>query len=176
MDTRCIECDAKATHKCEQCHVVEYCGQECQKAHWEESHQLVCFSIANPDLTHVNELLQMTYEDEDARELQAIAKTHQNDPQVMYGIAGLIQMAYDGEHETEEIGGLFGRSRRERKAEKKDKWGRKKHSILRYIPGTDSYKAKKRMEKGYAYAPTMRGREGYYKRSPEEFEAERRGY
>lgn len=176
MSSTCLECDNPATKKCAQCHVAEYCSAECQKAHWVESHHLVCFSIVNPDLKKVNNLLHMTYEDEDAKALQDIAHEHQDNKDVMYGIAGMIQMAYDGEHELEEIGDKYDRRAR-RKAKRANKWRRRKHSVLRNIPGTRSYRARKLMrDPGYAYGPAPDVNRSGYKRTVEDFEAERRGY
>lgn len=58
MDARCIECGAKATLKCSQCHAVEYCSKNCQREHWEDDHADVCFNIAQPDREHVREMLE----------------------------------------------------------------------------------------------------------------------
>ncbi|KAI3622132.1 ankyrin repeat and mynd domain-containing protein 2-like [Moniliophthora roreri] len=40
----CIICGHKTTSKCSQCLSVEYCGRECQRAHWKE-HKLMCTTL-----------------------------------------------------------------------------------------------------------------------------------
>ena len=168
----CIECDKPAIHKCAQCHVVEYCSRECQRTHWEDGHKDVCFNIAQPDLNEVGTLIDDMYEDEDAVALRALLHEHKHNVEAVYGIAGMIQMHYD---DMEHVGDKYSRRAR-RKERKRRKWRRRKHNILRYVPGTRSYRARKRMKRSGGdryYGPAALDRGG---QRPEDFEAERRGY
>lgn len=164
----CLECDKPTTHKCERCHVAEYCSQECQRAHWDDGHKDICFDISQPNMDHVGILIDNMYEHDDAIALRTLLHDHKHNKEAVYGIAGMMQMHYD---EMEDVGDKY--SRRERR---KRKWRRKKHKILRYVPGTRSYRARKRYRRGGGdryYGPAALSRGG---QRPEDFEAERRGY
>lgn len=58
MEDRCDHCETStASHICGSCRAVAYCGASCQKSHWNEDHEAICFNINNPDMKHLTSLI-----------------------------------------------------------------------------------------------------------------------
>lgn len=169
----CLACDQPAKHRCKACKVAEYCSAECQRDDWHDNHHLVCFQVDRPDLEHVHDLIAMMFEPETEQHLKQVVQTHQTDSKVMMGIAGLLQATFDDQEPPEGLIGDAEGRRERRRAKRRRRWAKKKHQVLRYVPGTRAYRARRRYRRdGPEYGPLG----PYGPETPEQFEAERRGY
>lgn len=163
----CLVCDKPATSLCADCNVAQYCNPKCQQEDWHDNHHLVCFRVTQPDLNHVNDLIGMMFDPTTEQDLKRVVAAHHSDPEVMMGIAGLLQSTLDDQEDF--IGDREGRRER-RRAKRRRRWAKKKHEFLRKIPGTRSYRTRRRYRRnGVTYGP-------YQPNTPEQFEAERGVY
>lgn len=135
----CYVCDKPAKGRCGDCEQADYCSAECQKLDWDDHHELVCFSVHNPDHEKVHELIETLFEDQHHEELKQMTDMH--------ALADLIQYASD---ETDLIG-LFG-SRRDSKYNKlsprrETRRERRKRKLKELVPGTKAYRRKRELRK-----------------------------
>lgn len=118
----CQSCEsAKAKFKCKACQTATYCGASCQRSDWTDNHELVCFSVSNPNLEHIGRVVRFTFDPEYAEPIMSYV---QENPRELPELAQFIQAVH---HDDLELVEGFSDSYRRWKHKRRQKKGERKY-------------------------------------------------